>query len=77
VNDDALKLQDPAKLRRKRHEAGLDQMDLAAKTGITQSHISKLERGACSTTAKSLARIAEALGCTVAELLAEPKGKAA
>ena len=53
-------------------------------TGIQQSHISKLERGASDTTPKSLARIAKALGCTITDLLAEhelakgaPKGKAA
>ena len=66
---DAPKLHDPAKLRRKRIEAGLNQMDLALETGIQQSHISRLERGASSTTPKSLARIARALGCTIADLL--------
>ena len=81
---DALKLHDPAKLRLKRIEAGLNQTDLANVTGIQQSHISKLERGASDTTPKSLARIAKALGCTITDLLAEhelakgaPKGKAA
>ncbi len=44
-------------------------MDLALETGIQQSHISRLERGASSTTPKSLARIARALGCTIADLL--------
>jgi len=66
---DAPKLHDPAKLRRKRVEAGLNQTDLAQVTGIQQSHISKLERGRSSTTPKSLARIAKALGCTIADLL--------
>ena len=63
------KLHDPEKLRRKRIEAGLNQMDLAAETGIQQSHISRLERGESSTTPKSLARLARALGCTIADLL--------
>lgn len=66
---DSLKLHDPEKLRRKRIEAGLNQIDLALEAGIQQSHISRLERGASSTTPKSLARIARALGCTIAELL--------
>lgn len=66
---DTPKLHDPAKLRRKRVEAGLNQADLALEAGIQQSHISKLERGASSTTARSLARIARALGCTIADLL--------
>lgn len=80
----SLKLHDPDKLRLKRIEAGLNQTDLAQVTGIQQSHISKLERGASDTTPKSLARIAKALGCTITDLLAEhelakgaPKGKAA
>jgi transcriptional regulator with XRE-family HTH domain len=80
----APKLHDPEKLRRKRIEAGLNQTDLAQVTGIQQSHLSKLERGASNTTAKSLARIAKALGCTVTDLLAEhelekgaPRGRAA
>ena len=62
-------IHDPEKLRRKRIEAGLNQMDVAAATGIQQSHISRLECGASSTTPKSLARIARALGCTIADLL--------
>lgn len=66
---DTPKLHDPEKLRRKRIEAGLNQTDLALETGIQQSHISRLERGASSTTPKSLGRIARALGCTIADLL--------
>jgi transcriptional regulator with XRE-family HTH domain len=67
--NDAPRLHYPEKLRRKRVEAGLNQTDLALETGIQQSHISKLERGASSTTPKSLARLARALGCTIADLL--------
>lgn len=66
---DVPKLHDPVKLRRKRIEAGLNQVDVARVTGIQQSHISRLERGASSTTPKSLGRIALALGCTIADLL--------
>jgi len=66
---DAPRLHDPEKLRRKRVEAGLNQVDLALETGIGQSHISKLECGASNSTPRSLARIARALGCTIADLL--------
>lgn len=62
-------IHDPEKLRRKRVEAGLNQVDLALETGIGQSHISRLESGASSTTPRSLARLARALGCTIADLL--------
>ena len=81
---DSPRLHSPDKLRLKRIEAGLNQTDLAQVAGIQQSHISKLERGVSDTTAKSLARIAKALGCPITDLLAEhelakgaPRGRAA
>lgn len=44
---------------------GMTQKDLAEKCGITQSDISKVERGAANPSALTLQRIAEALGCRV------------
>lgn len=45
---------------REQHE--LTQADLAARCGIDQGDISRIERGATSPTARTLQRIADALG---------------
>lgn len=66
---DSPTLHDPGELRQRRIEAGLNQIDLAGKTGLHQSYISLLERGRKSPTAKTLKVIADQLGCEVADLL--------
>ena len=48
-----------------REKAGLTQVELAERTGISQADISRIERGATSPTAKTLQRIAEALNAEV------------
>ncbi|MDQ1493077.1 MAG: hypothetical protein QOJ23_5591 [Actinomycetota bacterium] len=48
-----------------REKAGLTQVELAERTGISQADISRIERGATSPTAKTLQRIAEALDAEV------------
>lgn len=48
-----------------RGEHGLTQAELAARCGIDQGDISRIERGATSPTARTLQRIAEALGADV------------
>ncbi len=45
-----------------RHRAGLSQRALAAKVGLAQSHISKIERGAVDPQTTSLVEIARVLG---------------
>ena len=45
-----------------RTKAGLSQKDLSAATGIDQSDISKIERGAANPSMMTLQRIADALG---------------
>jgi transcriptional regulator with XRE-family HTH domain len=61
---------DPAKLKRKRAEAGLTQEGLAFKSGVTQTHISRLERAAVpGTSVKSLAKLARGLKCKPADLM--------
>lgn len=45
-----------------RAEAGLSQSELAKKTGIDQSDISKIERGVSNPSIQTLNRIAEAMG---------------
>ena len=48
-----------------REKAGLTQVELAERTGISQADISRIERGATSPTAKTLQRLAEALDAEV------------
>ena len=45
-----------------RRANGMTQKELAEKTGIRQSNISRIESGACSPTSETLARIAAGLG---------------
>lgn len=45
-----------------RREAGLTQKELSCRTGITQSDISKLERGNSNPSVRTLMRIASGLG---------------
>ena len=48
-----------------REKAGITQVELAERTGISQADISRIERGATSPTAKTLQRIAGALDAEV------------
>lgn len=50
------------KIKSLRKEAGLTQEELAEKSGLPQSHISRLENREHSPTAKTLQKIADALG---------------
>lgn len=53
--------------------ARLSQRAFAEKAGLTQSYLSKVERGARTPSPEALGRIADALGITVDELLADPE----
>jgi transcriptional regulator with XRE-family HTH domain len=58
-------------LREKRRAAGLSQRQLAAKTGVDFSYISKLENERLpAPAAETVHRLAKVLGCPVEELLA-------
>lgn len=57
---------DAVKLERK--AAGLNQKQLAEKSGLQQPHISRIERGKISPTRKTLEVIAIALGISVSKL---------
>lgn len=48
-----------------REKQGLTQAELATRCGIDQADISRIERGATSPTARTLQRIAEALGADI------------
>jgi DNA-binding XRE family transcriptional regulator len=59
-------------LQAARDAANLSQTELAEKSGLTQSHISKLERGALEPQLNTLFSLAGALGVSTADLLPEP-----
>ena len=64
---------DTIRLREVRIAAGLTQTELARRLHVGQSQISDLERGRRSTlTVATLTALARALGCSPADLLAEP-----
>ena len=56
-------------IKAKRLALGLTQEDLAAKLGLTQANISRIEANSKGPSAEMLIAIAEALGCDVHELL--------
>ena len=58
-------------IKKKRLEAGMSQEDLASAVGVFQSTVSGWEKGNSIPQPKNLKRIAEALNCTIAELLKE------
>jgi transcriptional regulator with XRE-family HTH domain len=59
------------RVARARKEQGLSMRDLATKAGVSGSTASRVERGT-ETWLSVAARIAEALGVPLAELVAEP-----
>ena len=59
-----------ANLRRQRLANGLSQEQLAAKTGLHPSEVSRLERAAREPRLGTIARLARALGVSAAKLVA-------
>jgi DNA-binding XRE family transcriptional regulator len=59
------------RVRAARDRAGISQAELAARTGMHQTRISRLERGHHCPRLSTLERVGAALGCTVTELLNE------
>ena len=57
-----------AKIREKREAAGLSQQQLEERSGLPQSHISRLENGLHSPSFATLEKIAGALGIPVTDL---------
>ena len=58
-----------AKLRGKRNECDLTQVELASKAGVAADAIVKYESAACTPGADKVCAIAEVLGCTPNDLL--------
>lgn len=61
------------RIRVRRVDLTLSQEDLAEALGISQGYLSNLERGQRSLDVKLLERIAQALKCSMAELLDEER----
>ena len=59
-----------ALIRRLRRERGLTQRELASGLSVTDRAVSKWERGLCAPDISLLEPLSEALGCSVAELIA-------
>ena len=55
-------------IKQRRKELGMTQEDLSEKTGIPQSHLSKLESGLHSPTNETIERIAKALNTQPSQL---------
>lgn len=67
----------PAKLRRRRVEAGLNLTELAKRAGCSVSHLSELESGTRNPSPALLSTIAAELGCKTADLMPRQRKAAA
>ena len=63
-------------IRQRRQAIGLSQEALADNCGLHRTYIGAIERGERNLTVNTLARVAEALGCTAADLLTVKKSGA-
>lgn len=57
------------KLKEARKAAGLTQVKLSRKTGMSQQDISSIERGDRDPTASTLRKLANALGCKIDDIV--------
>ena len=71
IGADEISLRTGRVVKRRRDLAGLSLRALAARSGVSPSMISDIERGAKSPTVATLARLAQALGVGAAALLEE------
>jgi transcriptional regulator with XRE-family HTH domain len=58
-----------SKIRSKRQKIGLSQESLADECGLHRTYIGAIERGERNITINTLAKIADALGCSVVDLI--------
>ena len=68
MNKENQQLNIPDRLKRLRKSRGMTQMDMAEMLGVTQSKISRLERGVIPITVDELTAIAEVLEVPVCTL---------
>lgn len=69
VVDEMPTFHDHRKLKRLRMLSGMSQQQLAEKAGKSQAHICNLEKGKVEASAPTLKDLADALGCTIADLV--------
>lgn len=73
THDQARRLaQDPERCYRARIAAGLTQVQLAKKAGVTDATICRMEQGAVSVLPETLGRVARALDRPVEDLMPAP-----
>ena len=65
------------RLRAKREALRLSQDELARASGVAQPTISQIECGSTSTKLDTLAKLAEALGCSLVDLIGQDSPAAA
>jgi len=58
-------------IRQRRTELGLSQEGLAEGVGCHRNYMGRIERGEQNITLDMMVRVAEALGCSIAELMAD------
>ena len=58
-------------LRERREATRMTQLDLAEEAGMSESYVSKLERGLVSPSLEAIDTLARALGTTATDLVAE------
>lgn len=63
-------------LRRLRHAKGMSQEELADKTRINRTYVSKLETGATYAGLEIIGKLADVFGVEAAELLRQPSKRA-
>lgn len=63
------------KIKLRRELLGLNQVELAERTGITQAYISRLERGLFNPTAPVIYRLAKGLKCSTDYLISDSDEK--
>lgn len=62
-----------AAIRAEREERGLSQEELGLQTGVHRNYIGGIERGERSPTVATVAKLADGLGVSMAELFARAK----
>lgn len=61
------------KIKKLREQSGLTQAELAERSGVSVRTISRIEVGTANMTQKTGERLANALNCTYADIIAEEK----
>ncbi len=59
------------RIRSKRQKKGLSQESLADECGLHRTYIGAIERGERNVTVNTVAKIADALGCSICDLIGE------